>query len=566
MSYRNWVIACTCLTGGLLAHLPVQAGQAAAAGGAVIPAAGENGALKKGAVVADPAQKNGGAKQRPAKKKRRPAAKKRKDAVPPAAAQAAEKTESAQSQPAPPEPKNDVSSAGEKPRDEGKKKAVLAPVVAQPAGQGEAAAAAAQPRPKVASGEAPAAAPVPAKKPLQEGAPGPAQKPVQESAPVAAPANRNEQPAPAARTQLAQQKDPSNADAPAGPDPRKKEKASPGAVKPVVTNENRDQKAPQTVGKPPETQKAPAIAPIFDQPGVLTPIRTLVLEPSFQYLNTSSNRVALSGYTVIPSLTLGLIDVRNVSSNTYVTSLAARYGLTNRMECEVRVPYVYRSDTTATQPSNTQNQSTPASVFVASGNDLGDIDFGVRYQLNRPEKGEGPYFIGGLRVKSATGKSPFDVKVDPNVTGPDGEPLATELPTGSGFWSFQPSITGLFTSDPVAFFGTLSYMWNLQRTVGGSTFDPGDTVGFNVGAGIALNEKVSVSLGYDHVVLGKTKRNGIDLPGTMVTQIGTLLIGCSYRLNDKTSINFSLGAGLTPAASNVQLTLRVPYTFSFSKK
>ncbi|MDP1998625.1 MAG: acetate kinase, partial [Rhodoferax sp.] len=48
--------------------------------------------------------------------------------------------------------------------------------------------------------------------------------------------------------------------------------------------------APVSEGRPPE------VAPIFEQPGVLTQPGQYVLEPSVQYGYSSSNRVALVGY------------------------------------------------------------------------------------------------------------------------------------------------------------------------------------------------------------------------------------------------------------------------------
>lgn len=327
---------------------------------------------------------------------------------------------------------------------------------------------------------------------------------------------------------------------------------------------------PQSVGQPPEKPKEakpPDIATIFEQPGVLTPKGTLVLEPSFQFVNSSSNRVALSGYTIIPSFTIGLIDVRNVNSNTYVASLAARYGITNRLEFEVRVPYVYRADSTSFEPTKDPNGKTiPPTVFNAEGNNIGDVEFGPRYQLNQPG-GDGPFFIASLRAKSITGKNPFEVSTDSTVTSPSGVPLQTELPTGSGFWAIQPGITAIWASDPAVFFGTLSYMWNMDREISGQgKLDPGDTIGFNFGIGVALNEKASFSIGYDHIILGKAKQNGHEIAGSTITQVGSLLLGCSYKLTDKTSINFSLGAGLTPASPNVQLTVRIPTSFLLGGK
>lgn len=95
---------------------------------------------------------------------------------------------------------------------------------------------------------------------------------------------------------------------------------------------------------------------------------------------------------------------------------------------------------------------------------------------------------------------------------------------------------------------------------------PGDTIGFNFGIGVALNEKSSFSIGYDHIVLGKPKIDGTEIPGSIITQVGSLLFGFSYKLTEKTSANFSIGAGLTPAASNVQLTLRLPTSFLLTGK
>jgi hypothetical protein len=44
-------------------------------------------------------------------------------------------------------------------------------------------------------------------------------------------------------------------------------------------------------------------------------------------------------------------------------------------------------------------------------------------------------------------------------------------------------------------------------------------------------------------------------------QLGTLLLGYSYRLNSQRSLNVSLGAGLTRDTPDVTLTVRMPVTF-----
>jgi hypothetical protein len=325
--------------------------------------------------------------------------------------------------------------------------------------------------------------------------------------------------------------------------------------------------APQRDGRPPE------VAPIFEAPGVLTAKGKYVLEPSVQFGYSSSNRVALVGYTIIPALLIGLIDVREVKRNTLTGTLAGRYGLSNRTEVEVRIPYVYRSDSTVSRELFTG--TAVERVFDTSGRALGDIELALRHQLNDGGMDK-PYYIAGLRVKTRTGRDPFEVVTDctrrcvgENASG-TGLPL--DLPTGSGFYSIQPNLTWLFPSDPAIFFGSISYLHNIKRSklsrrVLAGEFEPlgevkpGGVIGFNFGMGLALNERASLSLGYDHASMGRTRQNGATVPGSVRTQLGTLLMGFSYRLNAKRTLNVSVGAGLTRDTPDVTLSFRLPMNF-----
>lgn len=325
--------------------------------------------------------------------------------------------------------------------------------------------------------------------------------------------------------------------------------------------------APNTEGRPPE------VAPLFEQPGVLTAKNHYVLEPSFQYGYSSSNRVSIVGYTIIPALLIGLIDVQEVKRNTVTAALSARFGLSNRLELEVRVPYVYRTDANVSREFGTGTSN--SQVFSANGMDVGDVEFGARYQLNDGGVDK-PFYIGSLRFKSRTGKDPFEVVTDcnprcigSNITG-SGLPL--ELPTGSGFYSLQGGVTMLYPSDPAVFFGSVTYLHNFPRdnvsrlVLNGQreslgTISPGDVFGFNFGMGLALNDKSSFSIGYDHSSVGRTEQDGKVVPGSVRTQLATLLLGYSYRLNTKTSLNVSVGAGLTRDTPDVSLTVRLPMTF-----
>jgi hypothetical protein len=159
--------------------------------------------------------------------------------------------------------------------------------------------------------------------------------------------------------------------------------------------------------------------------------------------------------------------------------------------------------------------------------------------------------------------------VGENATG-TGLPL--DLPTGSGFYGIQPSLTWLFPSDPAIFFGSINYLHNVKRSDvmrmvlnGGmeplGEVKPGGVIGFNFGIGLALNDKASLSLGYDHSSMGRTRQNGINVPGSVRTQLGTLLMGFSYRLSEKRTINVTVGAGLTQDTPDVSLSVRLPLAF-----
>ena len=316
----------------------------------------------------------------------------------------------------------------------------------------------------------------------------------------------------------------------------------------------------------------PVVAPLFDQPGVLTPKGKYVLEPSVQYSYSSSNRVALVGYTIIPALLIGLVDVREVKRNTLTGALAVRYGLSNRFEVEAKLPYVYRSDSTISREIFTGSAS--ERVFSNSGKGIGDVEIGARYQLNDGGINK-PYFLGSLRFKSRTGRDPFEVVTDcitRCVGNTSGTGLPLDLPTGSGFYSLQPGVTWLFPSDPAVFFGGFSYTYNFKRSGvsrlvlnGEREFigdvEPGGIFGVNFGMGLALNDKSSFSMGVDLNSVGRTRQNGVPLATSVRTQLGSLLLGYSYRYSDKTTFSVTVGAGLTRDTPDLTVNLRIPMSF-----
>lgn len=329
----------------------------------------------------------------------------------------------------------------------------------------------------------------------------------------------------------------------------------------------------EPVGEAPKKEtRAPEVAQIFSEPTVLTRRGDFVVEPSVQSSYWASDRVALVGYTVIPAILIGLVDVRRVKTTNMVGSLTARWGIANRFEIEARAPYLYSSVDTVSREILTGTAQD--NVFNAEAHGLGDVDATLRFQLNRGDYSK-PFWIGWLRYRWATGKDPFEVVTDcvtrcvANTTG-TGLPL--EMPTGSGFNAAQAGLTWLYASDPAVFFGGVNYLHNFKRDnlsrtllLGEREFlgeiEPGDIFGFNVGMGLALNEKASFSIGYDQSIIGKTQQNGIEVPGAVRTTLGNLLLGISYRYNATSTLNLSVGVGVTRDTPDVSFTLRTPITF-----
>lgn len=320
---------------------------------------------------------------------------------------------------------------------------------------------------------------------------------------------------------------------------------------------------------PSAAARADVVNTIFDQPGVLTPRGRYSLETSLQYAYSSSNRVALVGYTVIPALLIGLIDIREVRRTTLTAALTGRYGLSNRFEIEAKLPWVYRSDSSVGR-EYLQGSATESRVFDARSHGIGDVEFSARYQFN--DGGiEKPYYIGSLRLKTRTGTDPFEVLTSKTVVGFRNDGIQTELPTGSGFYGLQPALTVLYPTDPAVFFGSLSYLHTFSRSGISRRTDqgpewlgrvsPGAILGFNFGMGLALNERSSFSIGYDHSSVGRTRVNGRASDASVRVELGTLLLGYSLRLSPQRTLNVSLGAGLTRDTPDLTLTVRVPTNF-----
>lgn len=292
--------------------------------------------------------------------------------------------------------------------------------------------------------------------------------------------------------------------------------------------------------------------------GVLTPGGQLVVEPALEYVRSSANRLVFRGVEIVPGIQLGVIDANDADRDSVAASLVARYGVGDRFEIEGRIPYVYRHDRVTILA---QRDAAVTRTTSIENNDIGDVEVTGRYQINRGLPGS-PIYIASLRLKAPTGEGPYDVNYDRFG-------VATSLATGSGFWGAELGMNMLYPTDPAVIFGGLSYLYNvpddINKVIGDvrvGEVDPGDAISFNIGFGLALNPRFSVSFGYSHNFIFGTETQLNDTHQTSNSlSVGALQMGLSYRLTERITLVNSFEFGVTSDAPDMRLTIRVPYRF-----
>jgi hypothetical protein len=314
----------------------------------------------------------------------------------------------------------------------------------------------------------------------------------------------------------------------------------------------------------------PQVAVLGDQGSIITRAGQLTGEVHLEYAHADRNRAIFRGIEVVESVLIGVFDINESRQDVLTAGASLRYGLSDRLEIGARLPFVYRSDKSVLAPiaGSTGNDAAATRDSSVSNAGLGDLEFSARYQLTSARRGL-PFLIGKLQVVAPTGSDPFEVRRD--STG-----LALEAATGAGFWGVSPSVTAILPTDPAVLFGTLGYSHNFGRDVDTRIGDiiidrvePGAALSASAGIGISLNQRTSFNFGYAHSwVLGTNTRTRLAEPGPLdggpVTstsrdlQLGRLLFGVTYRLNNEVNLNWAIELGATDDATDIRTVLRIP--------
>ena len=286
--------------------------------------------------------------------------------------------------------------------------------------------------------------------------------------------------------------------------------------------------------------------------GLLLPSGMLEVDNTLSYFSSSSDHLTVNGFALLPILVVGDITSQRTRANYVLPTFTSRLGLPGKFQMEFDVPYGYE-----------QIQSIDATNTVTNTSNwgLGDIQAGVSRQL-ASEKGRVPDILANIRFKSTTGADSFDLAS--STTG-----------LGTGFNALQGNLTLAKSSDPVVFFGNVSYTQNFSAThtvastdptaAPGSTvpgrINPGNSVGFQLGSILALNPETSMTLGWDQRWTWTSQLNGSNIPSSSLVE-GTLRVGTSYLYAPGRTVDLSFGVGLTPDTPNLQFSVGFPFRMS----
>jgi hypothetical protein len=248
--------------------------------------------------------------------------------------------------------------------------------------------------------------------------------------------------------------------------------------------------------------------------------------------------------TDLASGTATLFSIENNNSHTFTNTVMADYGLRNNLTASLAVPFISRYSDTAD--------------FSGVSNSIGDIGLSARWQPMAVQRDLPSWTVtGGVRL--ASGDSPFKTESGKGLAG------------GSGINTFNAGINVNQIVDPVALFGSLNVnaglpAKHLNQQLGSAVLrkvKPGVGAGFGVGFAYALSYKITTSFAFqESITAGSTLTfdNGRSAK-TSTQTAGILSIGAGYRISPKTTVNLSVGIGLTAAAPNLSMTLGFPLNF-----
>lgn len=337
--------------------------------------------------------------------------------------------------------------------------------------------------------------------------------------------------------------------------------------------------APGAEGAPPdeeEDRKTPALAEsvelVTEQQQKIFGDK-LSLELGLTYTHFDNAALNLSGFLALDSIFLGRISLDQITSEVFIADATLRYGITDRLQIDVNVPYFYRHSNFTSGGAGGDASGLEEAGVTERG--LGDINFGIGYRLFR-ETLRRPDVVLNARVKAPTGKSPWGVELV-EVPGSLGNlKIPERLSTGSGVWGASFGVSVLKTIDPMVVFGSITYFHNFRRHFADleeANFNQpgsvkiGNAIQFGAGVAYALNDRSSLNLSFTQRIVERTeiKRDCTGCQNQQIVSsqanVGIFNLGANFSLTDRLALIATFGIGVTEDAPDMSVGIRLPYRF-----
>lgn len=292
----------------------------------------------------------------------------------------------------------------------------------------------------------------------------------------------------------------------------------------------------------------------------------LTLEPSLTWTHSDRNQLTLSGFLALDAIFLGNISVDRIRRDTIRPELAMRYDLSNRVQVEGVIPYVYRYS----NYESTNQQGDLTLEERVSDNALGDVRLNLFYRW-LDETSDQPDVVLNLGVTAPTGTDPFGIPIETRGNGLLSFP--SELPTGNGVWTVSFGLSLLKSYDPAILFANLGADITIPEEfddIGSADGDQpgrvdlGDSLRFGFGTAFALNRDLSLSFSLNQKLTSESRQKREGEGYVLVTgsdAISSVLnIGGTLNLDGSRSLTTSVGIGLTDDAPDFSLRLALPFS------
>jgi len=246
--------------------------------------------------------------------------------------------------------------------------------------------------------------------------------------------------------------------------------------------------------------------------------------------------------TNLASGTATLFSIENSNSHAFTNTFSFDYGLLNNLTGNFTLPII--------------DKYAEGSTFDGVSNGFGDMSVGARYQPFEAQRDK-PSFTFTGKLSLPTGTSPYKV-----IAG-------SGLATGNGVTELTGGLNMNQIVDPVALFGSVNLTYSLPAKGLNQVLDtsvlqevrPGLNFGFGAGFAYALSYMITTSVSFQESISAGSKLNFQDGTSALTaTQTEAILsFGMGYRISPKTTVNTSIGIGLTANSPNISIDVTIPF-------